>query len=320
MVMKKDKNVFKNGNEFLLVWGACLPIGAAYYLAKSTIAIGTDKLRKYRLEFCWSASRLTNLQIDGNDAIEMQVDFFNGGINGTDPEGRPYSSFYGWMTPFKADQDPSNSNTGGYNEYYDQKLYYYYKTNLPSSAYPDTFYSSNTAPGKGTYSFAVGIYDTQQLKADTKYYYEILADRGRNAAGNIVQKGIFSLSGQRGYRYECTALQILVNNMSPEYLVFSEENEDRTMDGENIIGLTNEWYNTDPLSSGKYFNLNDIICMRDSRASPNLMAQSGSTFRWNKYGDIYGKYGNNTSETFMSITRLWNSWNTDAMNGLSRVH
>ena len=292
---------------------------ASFILPGNTIQTN-NRVRSTRLEFSWNSSRLSNLQVDGNDTIEMEVTFQNRGIIGTDLANRPTSAFYAWMKPYLNISEPG-SVPPGFDVFNDLNTavpgsgsLYFYKTNLPA-CYADTFFCDNIGTGEGNVAFAIGVSDTQMLVADRLYYYEILGNVGFDPNGNVVPSGIFSISGQRGYRYEPIAL--VPTPMA--HMVFNEEHEDRTLTGDNIIGLTNEYYANDPLPSGNYFNLNEIISMIDSRTSPSLLANENNTFRWNAYGDVYGTVGN-ASQQFMNCTRLWNAWNTNNMNTYARIH
>ncbi len=289
-------------------------VSCIYKKPGSTIET-TQSLRSLKLTFSWNNTRLRNLQIDGNDSIEMQTTFYNSGISGSDPAGRPTNSFYGWMTPIVSDTPPG-SDAIGYNSYHDSGKYYFYKHNLPSSAYADTFYMDNVNPGQGNIAFAIGVSDTQQLNADYNYYYEIIADKGKTTSGAVVSEGIFSISGQRGYSYDNGYLA----NNTPPYLVFNEENEDRNLKGDQIIGLSNEYHAMDPMSSGKYFDLNEIIGMKDSRLKIDLLARNASTYSWNYFGDIYMKKTSSSSVDFTNNTRLWSAWNDNMMNSWRRLH
>lgn len=275
----------------------------------------SHSLRSFRLDFSWTYPRLRNLQVDGNDSIEMQTTFYNLGISGSDPAGRPINSFYGWMAPLRSSTEPE-SDPSGYDNYTDNGRYYFYRTNLPSSSYADTFFMDDTNPGKGNIAFAIGVSDTQQLSADYNYFYEIIADKGKAANGTVVSEGIFSISGQRGYSYDNGYLA----DNTPPYLVFNEENEDRNIKGDQIIALSNEYHKADPLSSGKYFDLNEIISMKDSRLQNDLLARNNSTYYWNFYGDIYMLKTPSSSWMFTNCTRLWSAWNNYDIINYARLH
>lgn len=139
-----------------------------------------------KLWYYYYPGTLKNLNIDSNEALEMEVVFYN------------YRS-----------TSTSLSNRGGAFQY--EKSGSTWATNQPNS-YRDTSFSDNP----NEVSFCVGVNDTSDLVANKWYYWYIDGLKG-STANNYRHDGRFRVAAQRGYR--------LVGIGSGAFSVFAEEHE-----------------------------------------------------------------------------------------------
>lgn len=267
------------------------------------------------VNFMFSPERLNNLVRDGNETVEIETIFYNEGppASGVDPYGRPLNSFYPWMTTIAPalSENQITSDTGAkrYDDVWASLINptdsadrgtYFYRTNLPSSHYPDTLY-----PKLGKYlNFSVGVADAQQLKPNIKYYWEIVGGKG-----TAPTKGIFNVSVQRGYKFSHNAMP-----NSPEFYVWNEEWDTANEVGSHDILLNRAMtVNKSGQLVTEYpqWRLGDIINITDSRYD-NIFASNGYSFSWNANGDIQINTGSGYQST--KITRNWGIWNTNEFN------
>ena len=138
-----------------------------------------------QLWYKYDQSQLNNLQQDDNEALEMEVVFYNY-LNATAEKEKGSSYQY-----HKTDESSS------------------WATNQPN-AYIDTTFSDNN----DEISFCVGVDDAADLTANTWYFWLIDGWAGTEE-NNYVNDGRFKVTAQRGYRY----------NGAGTWSVFAEEHE-----------------------------------------------------------------------------------------------
>ncbi len=163
--------------------------GYQWFPDKVEVELTTDfahYLNYTKLWYTYKTSHLENLVIDDNEALEMEVVFYN---------------YHGIGTKYK---DKGLTF---------QKIIddYSFITNQPSEAiYLDT----HLCDGDGEVSFCVGVDNASLLKANKWYYWRIPGDIGTRA-NNFPNDGRFKVVAQRSYRY-------LIDGA---YGVFAEEHE-----------------------------------------------------------------------------------------------
>lgn len=120
-----------------------------------------------KLNFMWDSYLLRNLQLDGNEAMEVELDFYNyGGVYG-----------YAWMVPDSSDSPLVVADT-------------IWETNQPA-AYLDTHFADNA----DEISFSAGVYDASRYNANQNYYWKIWGSKGLSDVGK------FKVLAQRSYKY-----------------------------------------------------------------------------------------------------------------------
>ncbi|MDD4475609.1 MAG: hypothetical protein PHV95_07460, partial [Eubacteriales bacterium] len=263
--------------------------------------------RSVTLYFKWGKDRLRNLVQDGNETYELEVNFYNEGQPLNDPYGRPVECFNPWLKTISPNQEgiiappdelivyEDDWHLPGWLDPFgaidqDYRGAYLYKTNLPLKArYADTLWPK---VGDGNpLNFCIGISDAQYIIADYEYYYEIIGQSGGN------QTGLFSITGQRGYKYNHETLPDRI-----EFFVFNEEAECLTHDGHDLL-LTSLW------GDSKY-RLDRIIQSIDSRQTTDVLAKNNREVKWNSNGNIY--YRNNSLDNWQltAVDRNWDLWDT----------
>lgn len=154
------------------------------------------------LYFTFSSSELQYLNVDSNEALEMEVVFYNY-TNPQNPEDTGYS-----FVP--VDGNPSMGTEGlDFREPVSWSATF-------ENAYLDTSFFDN----QNEISSCVGIYDTSDLVANQRYFWRI------NYAGCAIAQGYpndgrYRVVAQRSYRI---APESLIEG-SDEFMVFSEEKE-----------------------------------------------------------------------------------------------
>ncbi len=262
--------------------------------------------RSIHMTFKYSPEHLQNLVIDGNETLEVQTEFYNLSAKPTnDPYNRPQSAFNPWLKTFEEDNLVAYIGDE-YDDEWDFPLFpdaqgdrgtYFYVTNLPSSAYPDTLYPS-VAEGNNL-SFSIGVSDAQQLDSDEWYMYKIIG-----AKNNETDKGIFGISAQRGYNFN----HYIMPNTT-EFYAFNEEYDEVNEQGTHSVVLSDSPYTIDTNDVARTsWKLHDIINMADSRYA-NIFAKDGWSYKWDSNGRIYVDTGSGYTSTV--IDRQWDLWNTN---------
>jgi hypothetical protein len=69
--------------------------------------------RSFRLNFSFSQKRLNNLVRDGNETVEVQLEFYNSEVSTQDSYGRPSTAFYPWLTTIGSSDSVDTANPSG---------------------------------------------------------------------------------------------------------------------------------------------------------------------------------------------------------------
>lgn len=141
--------------------------------------------RAATLSFAWDKYSLQNLQMDGKEAMEMEIDFYgyNDSLGGA------------WMVPDSTTSDTPFTNASAV-----------WSTDQPA-AYLDTHYGDSQSEP----SFAVGVTDASQYVPDHWYYWKMWSSAGS------VPGGRFKVIAQRSYNWGYF--------LNPAYNVFSSDHE-----------------------------------------------------------------------------------------------
>ncbi|GAB1780042.1 hypothetical protein PMEGAS67_55190 [Priestia megaterium] len=155
----------------------------------------SDNHRRVSMNFKWRQSELTNLNLDNNEAIEVEALFYNYGLSDEKPvpgDGKA------WM----------------------QELPFFVDSNLPKF-FIDTRFGDETT----SVSYAVGTAHTKELVAGTNYFFE--AEAATDAPGKFVpDTGLWQMNFQRGYWFDSlNPAYRAQRGEGDEWYVFSEEFE-----------------------------------------------------------------------------------------------
>lgn len=181
----------------------------SFVLQVKEVSDRSDHLRQVNVGFTFDSERLSNLNIDDDEALEAEVLFYNYGRD----EGIPENGLaYMYTKEF-------------------------YAHNIPTYAYPyeDTrFLDKENMKTTDTsefseVSYCIGIANTRMLKPDTKYWWIIKGYPSElaQALNSIPTEGLAKLQFNRSYNYADHKLLSIISstNGHDEWSVFNEEYE-----------------------------------------------------------------------------------------------
>lgn len=199
-----------------------------YYISLQTRQVGQWGRTYVVLQFKFTEENLRNLNYDDNEALEMEVDFYNYARDEDikDKHGNIIESDRGVsFVPVRG--NPIQYIEDGYD--YDNPFIWYVNMGLKDVAYLDTAFEDNIT----TISSCVGISDTSVLEANRQYEWTIAYSGMALKCGNA-NDGRFNVVAQRSY--------VANLPLTMPFRVFSEEKEQMVRYG---IDSSRHWVGAD---------------------------------------------------------------------------